>query len=228
MSDTQTKFNDATIIPPAAPRKVMGSIIWLHGLDMPSEDWEDLSFLSLKPRYYRLAMPKAPRRHVSYKGKEMSSWYDMDSKPSMTCKESLTQLEESIDYVKKIIAAEEKVVKAEDIIIGGHGQGASIALMAGLTYPKQLFGIVSASGYIPPHYLRSPELLKSSIKQTKELSVMWLHGAKDSEVDVEFAKRGNDVLVEMGMGSHFQIEDDAGHRITQTQLGQLGSYFGFF
>lgn len=80
-------------------------------------------------------------------------------------------MSQSIEYIRKIIAVEEKVVKAEDIIIGGHGQGASIALMAGLTYPRQLFGIVSASGYLPPHYLRSPDSFKESVQQTKDLSV---------------------------------------------------------
>lgn len=57
---------------------------------------------------------------------------------------------------------------------------------------------------------------------------MWLHGEKDSEVNVDFAKRGSDLLAEVGIGSHFQIEPDAGHRTTQSQLGQIGSFFGFF
>ena len=86
-----------------------------------------------------------------------------------------------------MIDEEAKTLDPKQIILGGFSQGAAIALYAGLTYGKELGGVVALSGYLPLSN-EFPAAIKSKPR------VLMCHGTSDWIVPYAYGQESAKVL----------------------------------
>eukprot|EP01116_Phalansterium_solitarium_P008682 TRINITY_DN22637_c0_g1_i1.p1 TRINITY_DN22637_c0_g1~~TRINITY_DN22637_c0_g1_i1.p1 ORF type:complete len:255 (+),score=31.67 TRINITY_DN22637_c0_g1_i1:48-812(+) len=225
-----SKYVEPFTLSPAAPRKLMGSIIWVHGIEKPHSDFLELSFLSLKPKYFRLVLPMAPSNSLSTQQLASSrTWFDANN--IAKAPEEVEQerdehgIADSVAFIHSLLDAESKLTQPESIILGGHGQGAALALLSGLTYGHKLSGIVSASGYVPrSRLLESPGVSAAN----RSTPVLALHGADDSLIPEAVARAAYDELRRRGVSVDLQVEQNCGHVLSQKQRDMLAVFFGSY
>jgi len=87
-----------------------------------------------------------------------------------------------LNYVNSLIDYECNQVDSKSIILGGFGQGAALALLAGLTYRKPLSGICAIGGFTVSKSISE----KQSFEINKKISVLCLHGKQDRIVSPTF------------------------------------------
>jgi predicted esterase len=96
--------------------------------------------------------PTAPVQAVTspvHGGETMTSWFDIKTWPiGLAEPEGPTGIEESVKGVhEQLDAIVAGGVPSQKILLGGFSQGGTVSILAGLTYPKPLAGIVSISGW---------------------------------------------------------------------------------
>eukprot|EP00916_Digyalum_oweni_P011423 GHVL01019022.1.p2 GENE.GHVL01019022.1~~GHVL01019022.1.p2 ORF type:complete len:166 (-),score=29.85 GHVL01019022.1:1726-2223(-) len=122
---------------------------------------------------------------------KMRSWFYVTDLPVLpTSKEFPDDLKKAIKLAHSFIEEEEKNTPSDKIVIGGFSQGGALALLAGLSYPKKLAGIVSFSGWL---MLRQefPQFVSDANKMTP---ILIAHGTIDSKVDYSNMKVAIDTL----------------------------------
>ena len=94
---------------------------------------------------------------------------------------------ESVKIIHALID-EEVRSGAQKVVVAGFSQGCAMALISGLTYPRQLAGVVGLSGYLP---LRSK--FESLRTQENRKTPVWLgHGTADPVVNFKVSFKGWD------------------------------------
>ncbi len=132
--------------------KPIGSVIWLHGLGADGNDFvpivQELNLPSEMP--LRFVFPHALMRPVTINnGYVMRAWFDIASiDKNLHIDEK--GMKESVEHLNELIQREiDRGIPSEQILLAGFSQGATIALMTGLTYTRSLKGIMSLSGFLP-------------------------------------------------------------------------------
>ncbi len=111
--------------------------------------------------------------------------------------------------------------QASRIILGGFGQGGALAIHAGLSYKYPLAGIVSCNGYVPlPE--RYPDWVCDENRNTRLLAV---HGTGDRAIDIEFAKKRYEKLLQAQVPLEWREEFRTGHFLSENQLLSLQQWW---
>jgi len=171
-------------------------MIWLHGLSGPAD--EMASFFSSKLGVSQ--MPWLQLRVSCGTGAYAPSWFDMPALP-ITEGMELAGLAEATATVHRILKqAEDDGFPTDRIVLGGLGQGAALALQAGLSFERALAGVCALSGWPPAQVLGAV--------QQPETPVLMCHGSQDSKVPLRVARSGVEALECAGSRSIRFVEYD--------------------
>ncbi len=109
-------------------------------------------------------------------------------------------------------------VHSERIFLVGCGEGAAVAYWLGLTFPERFAGIVAINGWLPVG-LRPLGRLKAC----RELPVLVVHGAWNSKVPLDEARRSVAILRAGGLSVAFQSYPSS-NRLTSPMLADVDSW----
>jgi len=126
-------------------------------------------------------------------GMRMPGWFDITDFGGdvMTRREDVDGILKSVELLHSIVDEQvEKGVPSERIVIGGFSQGGAIALLAGLSSPHKLGGIVGLSTWLTC-VDRIPNLIKDVNKET---AIFQAHGEADPLVRLSWAEMSRDIL----------------------------------
>lgn len=134
-----------------AARRTTAAVIWLHGLGDTGAGWSG-SFGPVLDEVpgVQFFHPTAPTQRVTINpGEATTSWFDLKTWPiDLAEPEGPAGMEETVGMLHaKIKELERDGIPANRVVLGGFSQGGTAALLAGLTFPNQLAGIVSISGW---------------------------------------------------------------------------------
>lgn len=190
MTATQKK-QAALIIDP--PGKATYSVIWMHGLGADGNDFVPvvpLLGLPQKPGI-RFIFPHAPFRPVTINdGQIMRAWFDIYS---LSTDGNLDEkgISHSAELITDLIAREEASgIQASQIFLAGFSQGAAMALLIGLQFPKKLAGMIALSGFLP----YPQKILGAAPPANKQTPIFIAHGTEDPIVPYHFGKMTSDAL----------------------------------
>jgi predicted esterase len=148
-------------------------VLWLHGDEDTGNGWERLesdpmSGLGRRLPWVQWAFPTA----------RSGNWFDYEL-PIIEASTEYRRVDDAVHTVHAMLAQiVESGIKPSRIVLGGHGPGAALALLAGRTYQHTLAGIAGLSGW----YMRPRQ--KSS-EYGVRTPVLLCHGEDDDDVPVE-------------------------------------------
>jgi predicted esterase len=224
-----------------AQGKHTATLIVTHGLGDSGVGWVFLAeqwLMKNKMEQVKFVFPNAPSIPITINGgMRMPGWYDIVSSPSregqsktmvltkiQTSFETINRTEDeagilrSQQYLHGLIAEEvASGIPSERIVLGGFSQGGAMSLMAGLTCPQKLGGIVGLSCYL---------LLQSKIKNlidhgdnvNKDTKIFMGHGDSDPVVKPQFGKMTADQLKEWGFDVDFKTYRSVSRSVVLDEL----------
>jgi len=68
-------FAEPLVLHPTSPRQALGSIIWLPGEHLTHENFAQLWFIEMKPKYCRMVIPSVPLRSLHDDKFEKHCWF---------------------------------------------------------------------------------------------------------------------------------------------------------
>ena len=152
------------ILPPLVLNSTSGNhthtIIFLPGFSNVPEDFAVVFTNRLnytKKNDTTVVILRSPLTYTSFVNSTNYSWFDMYQFPWHNDSDyNLNELKKSARILHQVIKNEANALegKYENIIIGGHSQGACISLYEGYTTNKNLGGLFSFSGILPPGEIR--------------------------------------------------------------------------
>eukprot|EP00428_Durinskia_dybowskii_P013497 CAMPEP_0170228988 /NCGR_PEP_ID=MMETSP0116_2-20130129/14215_1 /TAXON_ID=400756 /ORGANISM="Durinskia baltica, Strain CSIRO CS-38" /LENGTH=210 /DNA_ID=CAMNT_0010479733 /DNA_START=62 /DNA_END=694 /DNA_ORIENTATION=- len=171
------------------------AVVWLHGLGDDGDGWRGAfspvaRALQGNVQFFH---PDAPEAPVTIQdGEVTTSWFDLKTWPiDLSEPEGPAGLEDSIKAIhRELEAVEKRGIPAEKTIIGGFSQGGTLSLLAGLSYPKKLAGIVSISGWAS--YRK--DMASRVHEANKEVPVFYSYGVEDPVVDSKLAQASGEIL----------------------------------
>lgn len=213
-----TNLLPAVELPCAAPARA--SLIVLHGLGADGHDFvpvcEALRLDAVGP--VRCVLPHAPSRPVTVNGGYvMPAWYDILALGGASRSEDAAGLRTSERQIAALIDREiERGVAAERIVLAGFSQGAAMALMTGLRYPRRLGGVVGLSGYLPLAAATAGERHAANAATP----IFLAHGRQDEVVPVSMNHASRELLA--GLGHEVEWHDYAmGHSVCPEEIVDL-------
>lgn len=192
------------------------SIIWLHGLGADGNDFAPI-VPELKLSSTRFIFPHAPIMPVTINnGYKMRAWYDIYD-AALAAKVDENGIAKSKMVLESLIAREEeRGVASEKIILAGFSQGAVIALVTGLGYPKRLGGIMALSGFLPI----ADKILTDASQANKSTPVFIGHGTDDPILPFELGEATAQLLKNM----HYPVTWKSypmGHSVCAEEIGDI-------
>ncbi len=194
MLQNSTTIDSIQINPTAAHK---ASIIWLHGLGADGND-----FASIVPELHlsndlgiRFVFPHAPMIPVTINGGYvMRAWYDIVSL-DVDKHADKNGIQQSVALLTQLIDHEVSLgIPTNKIIVAGFSQGAVVALTTGLTYAKQLGGILALSGYLPD----ATNVLTNAADANKTTPIFVGHGTQDTVVPYFLGQQTESALTTAG------------------------------
>ena len=166
------------------PVKYTNCLIFLHGLNDNPEHFKEYfnNIHFTKKNETKMVFLKAPINNVTYKGKKnVTSWFDIYQIP-MNSNDiyNFTEATETKNNLIEYINEEAKLLNGNinKIFIGGHSQGACLALYIGYTADYLLGGVISLCGLLFPQI--------DKIENKEELKTFLGHGKKDKQVPFDY------------------------------------------
>ncbi|KRX03849.1 hypothetical protein PPERSA_04644 [Pseudocohnilembus persalinus] len=187
------------ILLPKGNQKTEFTMIFLHGLAMDPVDFLPLFMQSPVQQHlskFKIVMPCAPMRSVSYNKKQMKSWFDIKTYENSFTRPfqeafSKEEVEESLKIIKKFIDLELKELNndASKLIIAGFSQGCAMTQHIQHTLKDIKFGgVLGIAGYLF-------DITEFTEERVKEIPTTILHGIQDkrrtwSEVKKSYERKG--------------------------------------
>ena len=199
------------------PKKAIGSVIWLHGLGASGDDFSPIAPHMQLPDV-RFIFPHAPIRPVTINGgMKMRAWYDITTLEESPQRETLEDIIEAEEHIKKLIESEiKKGIPSQHIVVMGFSQGAAMALHVGHRCEHKLLGIVVMSGY-----LLKPEMFFSRINTTNiDTPIHFYHGTRDLVVQCRRGEEAYDMMREHHTLTRWR-DYPVGHEVCLEQLRQV-------
>jgi phospholipase/carboxylesterase len=109
-------------------------------------------------------------------------------------------------------------VHSERIFLVGCGEGAAVAYWLGLSFPDRFAGVVAVNGWLPAGIRPLGRL-----KACRQLSVLVVHGAWNTKVPLEEARRNVAMLRAGGLRVAFQSYP-CSHRLTNPMLSDVDTW----
>jgi predicted esterase len=175
--------------------------------------------------HMRVVCPTAPTQPVTINaGMEMPSWHDIRSLSKLDPAD-FKGLDESVRRVQRMLDAQVAAgIASEHIVLGGFSQGAAVSVLAGLTYPRKLGGIVCLSGYLPVR----AEFGKQVSEANKKTPVLVCHGDWDNVVPIEQGRRCHEELVKAGVPAEFRLYRNMGHSACDQEMKEVFAFVAKF
>ena len=216
-----SKYLDAVIVEHNPTKKeIKRAVIWLHGLGASGYDFESVvPELGLADDMgVRFIFPHAPERPVTINGgMVMPAWYDI-LEMSIERKVDISQIEESSQQIRDLIAREiERGVAAEHIVIAGFSQGGAVAYHVALGYPQRLAGLMALSTYLATN----DHIDYSAANQA--MPILIEHGTHDPVVPVILGEQAQQLLLSKGYNVHYQTYPMA-HQVCMPQIKSIGKW----
>jgi len=175
------------------------TVLWLHGLGDTGAGWKG----AFRLPGVQFQHPTAPRRPVTCNGGMVgTSWFDLKAIPVMVSEpENPKDMNASVASVHKMLDdLAQSETSADNIILGGFSQGGAVSLLAGLSYPKKLGGIISISGWCV-----NRADVKSWISEAgRTTPVLMCCGTGDPVVDIGITKTSAELLQD-ALGPTIQV-----------------------
>lgn len=168
-------------------------VIWLHGLGADGNDFVPIvPELNLPANLnIKFVFPNAPVMPVSINnGYQMPAWFDI-SHNGISADVDRAGIANSMTDIGALIKHEEDSgIQPGNIMLAGFSQGAVIALMTGLHYPKRLAGIIALSGLL----LDAETAIQQGSAANRDIPIFIGHGSEDQMVSAALGKTAYDAL----------------------------------
>lgn len=169
-------------------------IVWLHGLGADGHDFMPVAH-ELNLPGTNFIFPHAPIRPITLNGgMQMRGWYDIASLERFEQEDEQGMLAMR-DQLNVLLEQQIKAgFKSEEITLAGFSQGGVMALLAALSYPEKLKGVIALSCYLPMHQ-KLPEYASAA---NKDVPIFMAHGTLDPVVTYEFGEKSAEFLKAQG------------------------------
>ena len=203
----------------APPLHAKGVVVWLH--DLGERDANGFSSLA-KPHapWITFSCPLANARPVGCREGPTTAWFELDRLPVTEPPEvapeglwdSIKAVHERLEYLSDAMS-----IDSTRILLGGFGQGGALALAAGLTYRKQLSGILSHSGWVCQPV---SDLVNLKGSANAAVPIMLISGLNDEMVSPAAVQASARALRTAGMRSVIEKSfEGLEHKMSEQSLG---------
>lgn len=194
------------------------SVIWLHGLGADATDFEPLVPMLDLSAPTRFIFPNAPVRPITINGgMEMRAWYDIDPGAPLAGSEDIHASAAAIrDIVETEIAAG---ITSDRITLAGFSQGGVIALELGLSYAKQLAGIMALSTYLHDHEQVTDRIGLANV----DTPIFMAHGLSDPMIPITRAITSRQALLDLNYNVEWH-EYAMGHQVCPQEITHIGQW----
>ncbi|MEL6811702.1 MAG: alpha/beta fold hydrolase [Bacteroidota bacterium] len=179
-------------------------IIMLHGYGSDENDL--FSFASELPSEYAIVSLKAPIAMQPFGNAWYNIYFDATNGKFSDDEQAIA----SRDLIAKVIdeVIDTYPVDPDRVTLLGFSQGTILSLAVALSYPEKVKNIIGLSGYI------NEGILKDGYgeKDFKGLHVYSSHGSVDQVIPVDWARKTQPFLKELGIDSHYS-EFPVGHGV---------------
>lgn len=203
-------------------QKEIGSVIWLHGLGADGNDFvpiiNELNLPSDMP--LRFIFPHAPMQPVTINnGYVMRAWFDIYTLDNLKRVDE-KGIDASVQHLQSLIEQEmQRGIPPEKIILAGFSQGATIALMTGLRYPKTLGGIMVLSGFLP----NAEKVIADATPENFTTPIFQAHGTQDPILPYMLGLQTFDLLVR----NKYRVDWHSyqmGHSVSPDEVGDIAAW----
>eukprot|EP00316_Scyphosphaera_apsteinii_P013303 CAMPEP_0119327682 /NCGR_PEP_ID=MMETSP1333-20130426/71432_1 /TAXON_ID=418940 /ORGANISM="Scyphosphaera apsteinii, Strain RCC1455" /LENGTH=216 /DNA_ID=CAMNT_0007336347 /DNA_START=126 /DNA_END=776 /DNA_ORIENTATION=+ len=167
------------------------AVLWLHGLGDTGAGWQGaFGPLGTSATFHH---PTAPVSPVTINGgMRQTSWMDLKSFPvDLSEPDAGADFKATVASVHAMLAdIEAGGTASENIVLGGFSQGGATSVASGLSYPRQLGGIVSISGWLA-YRQDFTERINAANKATP---VLFTYGTDDPVVDCSLTHHSGEML----------------------------------
>eukprot|EP00928_Gymnodinium_smaydae_P015725 TRINITY_DN15821_c0_g1_i1.p1 TRINITY_DN15821_c0_g1~~TRINITY_DN15821_c0_g1_i1.p1 ORF type:complete len:285 (-),score=44.81 TRINITY_DN15821_c0_g1_i1:103-867(-) len=184
-----------------------GAVLWIHGLaDTGAGGWSGAFDEVQRSRPGTpFNFPTAPQRFVTANDEKTTAWFDVVQFP---VNENEPQDPSGIDDAVQTIHGllDELVangIKAKYIVLGGFSQGGAVSLLAGLSYPAKLGGIISMSGWC----VRRDDVSSWISEEGRKTPVLMCIGDGDPVISYSVTKHSSELLAQ-ALGSSIEIIEE--------------------
>ncbi|KAF2804875.1 alpha/beta-hydrolase [Mytilinidion resinicola] len=222
------------------------TIIFLHGRGSTATEFESEFFESQASddRFFtqifpgiKWVFPCAAMRHAEVDNEEMCQWFDMASvqRPNERMELQEQGLQESVEFLLRVLKDESAEVPMDRIFLGGISQGCATAIHALLQNGARLGGFIGLCSWLPfedaiqeiVQKTSSPTQRINSIRQLLSLDhdtedpivlqtpVFLSHSEDDGVVPVANGKALCDGLKALGMTVEMSCYPDGGHWVNE-------------
>ena len=159
------------------------SIIFTPGFSNQPEDYRKTFEQKInfdKKNETKIIILRSPLKYVTAVNSTNYSWFDIYTFPITSNSDyNFEELKNSAKILEKMVDNEAKILngKYENIIIGGHSQGAFLSLYHGYNTNKNLGGLFAFSGVLPPGEIS---------KNKNNFKVYYGYGDKDDVINPSF------------------------------------------
>lgn len=162
---------------------------------------------AIRPKLWQASwiMPSAPEIPITAIDNMMvSAWFDMvelvlPANPPMPKHEQEDDMRKPVRYVHELVEAEiAKGVDPDRVILAGFSQGCAITLLAAMSSPHKLGGVMCLSGWLPMAYKIKHKKHPMQSERAHELPVFWGHGTLDNTIQYNWAEESVAHLADMG------------------------------
>ncbi|KAM4066044.1 phospholipase/Carboxylesterase [Hirsutella rhossiliensis] len=214
--------------------KHTATVFFAHGLGDSGAGWADaVQHWRRKRRLdeVKFVLPNAPVMPITLNnGFPMPAWFDIKSlAPSINSlqaralNEDVAGILESRAYFHSLIQDEISAgIPAHRIVLGGFSQGGASSILAGLTAPVQIGGVVALSSWL---------LLSQSFKEhvpegdfNKATPVFMAHGDRDQMVRYDLAKASAEALKNMGYDVTLKTYPGMEHSACAEELDEVEAF----
>src|SRR3990167_1215824 len=199
------------------------TIIWLHGLGASGDDFVSLpDALKLPPEMdMRFVFPNAPMMPVTLnQGYTMRAWFDVYGL-SAESKIDVAGILRSCDFINQLVDTEiARGVPSHRILLGGFSQGAAMALVAGLTFKKQLGGVIELSCFLP----MEREVFETASAVNRSAPIFLAHGKADSVVVYTLGEMTYEALLKAGYSVSWHAYESMPHTVSDKEILDISQW----
>ncbi|KAJ3841425.1 Phospholipase/carboxylesterase/thioesterase [Lentinula raphanica] len=213
-----------------AVKKHTATVIFVHGLGDTGYGWQPVAGMFSKETslgHVKWVLPHSPQSPVTANMcMVMPSWFDIKSFGFKDVEDEAGMLKSKASLTELIDAELAAGIPSNRIILGGFSQGAAMSLLTGLSFEKQLAGIVCLSGWVPI----KDTLHKMLAPYAKRLPIFWGHGSNDPLVQPRLAEESVEFLKSIGIldakpnelaGLSYNVYPGVGHSTNMQELEDL-------
>ncbi|KJZ78269.1 Acyl-protein thioesterase 1 [Hirsutella minnesotensis 3608] len=222
----------APLVFPALGGKHTATVFFMHGLGDTGAGWADAHWRGRRRLdQVKFVLPNAPIAPVTLNaGFPMPSWFDIKSlAPTDLSPQSVAHNEDvggilaSRGYLHSLIQDEISAgIPADRIVLGGFSQGGAMSILAGLTSPVKIAGIVGLSSWLLLSQTFRDHVPEGDVN--KATPILMAHGDRDQVVRYDVGQTSEKALKEMGYDVTFKTYRGMEHSATLEELNEVEAF----